>query len=122
MCLFCNIEEERIIAENKLIFAIRDGYPVTEYHTLFIPKRHEADYFELTKDEVDAINELLKEQKLLLEQEDSSITGFNIGINIGKDAGQTIFHVHVHLIPRREGDMDNPKGGVRGVIPDKQKY
>ena len=122
MCLFCNMEQDRIIAENDLVYVIRDGYPVTEFHTLIIPKRHEADYFNLTSQEVDAINKMLQEQKSLLEQQDSVISGFNVGINIGEDAGQSIFHVHIHLIPRRKGDMKNPKGGVRGVIPDRQQY
>ena len=122
MCLFCNMEQDRIIAENDLVYVIRDGYPVTEFHTLIIPKRHEADYFNLTSQEVDVINKMLQEQKNLLEQQDPTISGFNIGINIGEDAGQSIFHVHIHLIPRRKGDTKNPKGGVRGVIPNKQQY
>jgi diadenosine tetraphosphate (Ap4A) HIT family hydrolase len=116
------MEQDRIIAENDLVYVIRDGYPVTEFHTLIIPKRHEADYFNLTSQEVDAINKMLQEQKNLLEQQDPTISGFNIGINIGEDAGQSIFHVHIHLIPRRKGDTKNPKGGVRGVIPNKQQY
>jgi len=122
MCLFCSMGQDRIIAENDLVYVIRDGYPVTESHTLIIPKRHEANYFNLTSQEVDAINKMLQEQKSLLEQQDPTISGFNVGINIGEDAGQSIFHVHVHLIPRRKGDMKNPKGGVRGVIPEKQHY
>ncbi len=81
-----------------------------------------ANYFELDKLELEAIYKLLHKQKVRLQRMDNSITGFNIGINIGEDAGQTIFHVHVHLIPRRSGDMQEPKGGVRGVIPSKQKY
>jgi len=112
MCLFCNVEQDRIIAEDDLVYVIRDDFPVTEFHTLIIPKRHEADYFKLTSQEVDAINKMLQKQKKLLEQQDSTISGFNIGINIGEDAGQSIFHVHVHLILRRKGDTENPKGGV----------
>lgn len=121
-CLFCGITSDKIIAENELAVAIRDNYPVTEYHTLFIPKRHVSDYFNLHSSEVDAINQLIKDQKELLEDKDKTITGFNVGVNCGEDAGQSIFHVHVHLIPRRYGDMKEPKGGVRGVIPEKQKY
>jgi len=89
---------------------------------LLSPKRYVSDYFELHTPEQNAINQLVKEQKKLLQKKDKSITGFNVGVNIGEDAGQSIFHVHIHLIPRRSGDMQNPKGGVRGVIPNKQLY
>ncbi len=95
---------------------------MTEGHTLIIPKRHVADYFELHQPELNAINELLQKHKKELQKNDKSITGFNVGVNCGEDAGQSIFHVHVHLIPRRKGDMEKPKGEVRGVIPEKQAY
>jgi len=121
-CIFCNIPDERIIFANDLAFAIRDGYAVTELHTLIIPKRHIATYFELNQKELDDCNRLLNSIKADIESEDESVTGFNIGINCGEDAGQTILHCHIHLIPRRKGDTEDPKGGVRGVIPDKQKY
>ncbi len=122
-CVFCNLPADKEVLEsNDLALAFYDGFPVTKYHILIIPKRHVSDYFELTKAEVDAINKLLFSQKNKLQKLDDTITGFNVGINIGKDAGQSIFHVHVHLMPRRFGDMENPKGGVRGVIPQKQKY
>lgn len=121
-CVFCQLPAEKIIDSNELAMAFYDGYPVTQYHTLIIPKRHVADYFDLDKHEVDAIHELIHRQRDRLLSLDTSITGFNIGVNVGKDAGQSIFHVHVHLIPRRNGDMSDPKGGVRGVIPGKQKY
>jgi len=122
-CIFCNLPvEKEIIESNELALAFYDNYPVTKYHTLIIPRRHVSDYFELTKTEHAAIQELLYNHKERLQNIDSTITGFNIGINVGKDAGQSIFHVHVHLIPRRYGDMEEPKGGVRGVIPEKQKY
>ncbi len=122
-CTFCKIQiKNNIIENNKLAIAFYDSYPVTKYHTLIIPKRHVADFFKLDKLELEAINELIHKQKKRLEEIDNTITGFNIGINVGKDAGQSIFHVHVHLIPRRNGDMEEPKGGVRGVIPNKQKY
>ena len=121
-CPFCELSAEQIIDSNELALVFYDKYPVTMYHTLIIPKRHVSDYFELSKDEVDAIQELLYRQKDRLLSKDHTITGFNIGINVGKDAGQSIFHVHMHLIPRRKGDMEKPKGGVRGVIPEKQAY
>ncbi|MDG1687434.1 MAG: HIT family protein [Gammaproteobacteria bacterium] len=121
-CLFCNIPTERIIEENELAYVIEDNFPVTEKHTLVIPKRHVSSYFELTEEEVIACDSLLEKNKDRILITDSSISGFNIGINIGEDAGQTIFHCHIHLIPRRKGDVINPKGGVRGVIPSKQSY
>lgn len=124
-CLFCKIqtnERTRIIAENELAYVIRDGFPVTSGHTLFIPKRHAVDYFELVQSEVNAINALMHEQKKSLMLDDPSIQGFNIGMNCGEVAGQTIFHCHVHLIPRRKGDVENPRGGVRHVIAGKGFY
>lgn len=121
-CLFCNISKENYIAENELAFAIRDGFPVTELHSLVIPKRHVSDYFDLTKEELVACNELLRIVKEDILAEDRSVEGFNIGANSGFVAGQSIFHCHIHLIPRREGDVPNPKGGVRHVIPGKGLY
>ena len=124
-CLFCevqSIDRQRIIAENNLAYAIRDGFPVTDGHTLFIPKRHIADYFGLVPAEVSAINLLMAEQKQLLQVADSTIDGFNIGMNCGESAGQTVFHCHVHLIPRRKGDVKNPRGGVRHIIAGKGFY
>ena len=87
-----------------------------------ISNRHIDDYFKLTSEELNELNQLLKEQKEKLKLIDSTISGYNVGVNIGKDAGQSIMHCHIHLIPRRKGDVDDPKGGVRGVIPSKQKY
>ena len=124
-CLFCDVQtndRQRIVTENTLAFAIRDGFPVTEGHTLFIPKRHAADYFGLTQAEINAINQLMIQQKDILQQSDKSIEGFNIGMNCGEAAGQTVFHCHVHLIPRRRGDVENPRGGVRHVITGKGYY
>ena len=122
-CIFCEIATtDRVIDQTDHTFVIRDAFPVTEGHTLFIPKRHVADYFDLNPNEKSDIQELLQKHKALIEVNDESVDGFNIGINVGATAGQTVFHVHVHLIPRRIGDVDNPKGGVRGVIPAKQKY
>ena len=121
-CLFCSIDSDRIIAENALAYAIRDGFPVTEMHTLVIPKRHAVDYFSLTKEELKACDSLLRQLKVEIEESDDSVQGFNIGMNAGAVAGQTIFHCHIHLIPRREGDVENPRGGVRHLIPGKGNY
>lgn len=120
-CIFCNLNSERFIAENELCLAIRDGFPVTKGHTLIIPKRHVADYFDLTSNEIAAMLTMMKEVKCQLDNE-LHPDGYNIGINVNAAAGQTVFHVHMHLIPRYIGDVENPKGGVRGVIPGKQKY
>lgn len=120
-CIFCNTLKERSIAENELCFAIRDGFPVSDGHTLIIPKRHVADYFDLTEEEILAMQLMMKEIKFQLDEE-LKPDGYNVGINVNEAAGQTVFHVHMHLIPRYFGDVENPKGGVRGVIPYKQKY
>ena len=121
-CLFCNIGSNRLTAESELCFAIRDAFPVTEHHTLIIPTRHVANYFDLHQPERDAIDTMLHEQRQVIIDQDITVTGFNVGINVGTSAGQTVFHVHVHLIPRRDGDAADPRGGVRGVIPSKQRY
>ena len=121
-CIFCNIEEDRIVHEYKHFYVIRDAYPVTPLHSLVITKRHVVSYFQCSKEEHEEIPMILDTQKTELKILDDTITGFNIGMNIGEDAGQTIFHCHIHIIPRRQGDTPNPRGGVRGVIPDKQKY
>jgi len=124
-CLFCDIQtkiKDRIVDENALAYAIHDGFPVSPGHTLLIPKRHTLDYFGLTQEEVIAINQLMINQKRLLESEDPTIDGFNIGMNCGETAGQSVWHCHVHLIPRRQGDVERPKGGVRHIIPNKGFY
>lgn len=124
-CLFCKIQtdiRERIITENNLAYCTNDGFAVTKGHTLFIPKRHVKDYFGLVQAEINAINALMTEHKNMLQANDSTIEGFNIGMNCGEVAGQTIFHCHVHLIPRRKGDVENPRGGVRHIIAGKGYY
>lgn len=129
-CLFCQFQSwhERLVLhgeqhlENQVAYALYDGYPVTEGHTLFITKRHVADYFKLYESERTGLGQLIERQKSYLQSIDESITGWNIGVNIGESAGQTVMHVHMHLIPRRDGDMKDPRGGVRGVIPEKQNY
>ena len=121
-CLFCNIPQERIVLENDLAYAVRDGFPVTKMHSIIIPKRHIKDYFDLNKDELLACDHLIRSLKEEINNSDSSVNGFNIGMNAGESAGQTIFHCHIHLIPRRTGDVDNPRGGVRHTIPGKGDY
>ena len=121
-CLFCNKAKQKIIYSSKLIFVVRDSYPVTKHHTLIIPHRHVSDFFSLNNKELFELNKILKKQRQLLLDLDNKITGFNVGVNAGTDAGQSIMHCHIHLIPRRKGDIKNPRGGVRGVIPSKQKY
>ncbi len=121
-CIFCNIPKNRIISSNELAVVIKDNYPVTKHHCLIIPKRHCVDYFDLYQPEINAITQLINQTKKELVKKDKSIKGFNIGNNSGEVAGQTIFHCHIHLIPRRRGDVVNPRGGVRRVIPSKQNY
>ena len=121
-CAFCSIDSARIVASNELAVVIRDGYPVTELHSLIIPKRHVSDFFELGQAEVNACTQLLGETKNSIEELDQTVSGFNIGINNGESAGQTIFHCHIHLITRRDGDVDDPRGGVRHTILGKGSY
>ena len=121
-CLFCNVEKSGCAYENRLAYASYDSYPVTEYHCLIIPKRHIKDYFDLSNEELVACNDLIQIVKKEIIKKDSSVKGFNLGTNIGKVSGQSILHCHLHLIPRREGDVNNPQGGVRSVIPNKQHY
>ena len=123
-CLFCDIQidKKRVIEENTLAYVIRDAFAVTDHHTLIIPKRHTLDYFSLYQSEINAINQLIHSQKEKLNKLDRSIQGYNIGMNAGEVAGQTVFHCHIHLIPRRKNDVDNPRGGVRNIIPGKGNY
>ena len=122
-CIFCKKTNCKVISKTKHFFLIRDtAYPVTKHHTLIITNRHVEDFFDLNKSEMTELNEILKKQKEELKILDKEISAFNIGVNIGKDAGQSIMHCHIHLIPRRKGDVEDPRGGVRGVIPEKQKY
>ena len=121
-CLFCNIKESGLTEENSLAYASYDTYPVSELHCLIIPKRHVKDYFELTNNEVIACNDLINKIKHEIINKDSSVKGFNIGTNVGLTAGQSVMHCHIHLIPRRVGDVENPQGGIRSVIPHKQHY
>ena len=121
-CIFCSKEKLNIIYEDDVFYVIRDAYPVTKDHTLIILNEHNKTYFDLRDKDYVQLNNIIKFQKESLLEKDNSITGFNIGINQGETAGQTVMHLHIHLIPRRKGDIEDPRGGVRGVIPSKQKY
>ena len=121
-CLFCNINESGCAHENNLAYASYDTYPVSKHHCLIIPKKHIKDYFDLSNDELIACDELIKIVKQEILSKDQSVIGFNLGTNIGKASGQSFLHCHFHLIPRRENDVENPQGGVRSVIPNKQHY
>ena len=121
-CLFCNKKKQNIIYSSEFVYVVRDSFPVTKYHSLIIPHRHISNFFDLNKDELKDLSAILIKQRQSILSLDKKITAFNVGVNAGKDAGQSIMHCHVHLIPRRNGDIENPRGGVRGVIPSKQKY
>jgi ATP adenylyltransferase len=120
-CPFCADKLDTVL-ENRLARLVKDAFPVTQGHLLAIPKRHAADYFDLGTAEIRACQHLIEEGRARLTEDDPSIEGFNVGINCGSVAGQTIMHAHVHLIPRRKGDSPNPRGGVRGVIAGKADY
>jgi diadenosine tetraphosphate (Ap4A) HIT family hydrolase len=121
-CIFCELPPERIIVGNSLAVAFRDTYPVTPLHTLIVPLRHAATWFDLTDPERRAISVLMDEVRKSILEQDRTVLGFNVGMNCGDVAGQTVHHAHVHLIPRRKGDVEEPRGGVRGVIPGKAAY
>ena len=124
-CPFCKLIAEdtqsRIVQENEHAVAIRDAYPVSPGHTLIIPRRHEGSFFALSKVEQQAVMELLTSQHQLLQSE-YQFSDCNVGINDGSSAGQTVPHCHLHLIPRIKGDVEDPRGGVRWIIPDKADY
>lgn len=121
-CPFCTINPTvEVLAETREAMAVLDSFPVNPGHTLIIPRRHVASYFDLTSDEQQALWQLVNTTRILLENHYHP-DGFTIGINVGATAGQSVMHVHIHLIPRYKGDVEKPKGGVRGVIPGKQSY
>jgi diadenosine tetraphosphate (Ap4A) HIT family hydrolase len=120
-CPFCTLPRERLVFESELAFVIRDGFPVSPGHTLVVPRRHVGSFFEITTDEQAAMLKLLKLARIELGHQFKP-AGYNIGINDGHAAGQTIAHLHIHLIPRYEGDRDDPRGGVRWVLPEKAAY
>ena len=122
-CLFCRwIRAGKTVETLGTVAAFNDGFPVTDGHLLVIPLRHTADWLSMTEAEVRDSEALIRILADRLQQGDPSISGFNIGTNVGESAGQTVFHAHIHLIPRRDGDTDNPTGGVRGVIDGKRCY
>ncbi len=121
-CVFCEkIAAGKTLFENNLWVALEDSFPVSKGHTLIVPKRHVASFFDLTKDEFATLQEMIRRAKAYLDSQYRP-DGYNIGVNVGEAAGQSVFHVHVHVIPRHKGDVANPRGGVRGVIPSKQNY
>ena len=121
-CDFCEMDHKHIVDKEELVYAIRDNYPATPLHTLIIPFRHTKSYFGLYQPEHNGITKLITKQKKWIQQRDKSVTGFNIGINDGVAAGQTVNHCHIHLFPRRKGDVHHPRGGVRAVFGAKQDY
>lgn len=123
MCLFCDKykNKEEIIYENDLVFVVKDYYPVSKGHMLVITKRHILNYFDTTREERIAVDDAVVDLKKIIDHKFMP-DGYNIGTNVGYAAGQSVLHFHVHVIPRYRGDVDNPRGGVRGVIPAKQNY
>ena len=121
-CIFCKeFTKDKLVYENSLWLAVEDGFPVSKGHTLIIPKRHCETYFDLNKNELSSLSTFIKEVKSMLDflyKPDA----YNIGCNCGEASGQTVNHCHIHIIPRYNGDVDDPRGGVRGVIPSNQKY
>ena len=120
-CAFCTLPPERIIDSNDLALVIRDGFPISQGHTLIIPKRHTGSFFDTSEEEKLALFELIERAKLKIDKEFHP-DSYNIGINDGPAAGQTVPHLHIHLIPRYKGDQEDPRGGVRWIIPSKAKY
>jgi diadenosine tetraphosphate (Ap4A) HIT family hydrolase len=119
-CLFCK-DPRGVSLQHELAYSARDTYAVSPGHTLVIPRRHVASFFELTPEEITACMALISEERVRLDKEFSP-DGYNIGVNVGPAAGQSIFHVHIHIIPRYQGDVENPQGGVRHVIPRRAHY
>ena len=121
-CIFCNPKKEQILAENNFAILKTDGYPVSDGHCVIIPKRHIKTQFELTAEENTAVHELLKQAKNIIEDKGLKPDGYNVGSNNNTAAGQSVFHLHIHIIPRYLGDVENPKGGVRQVLPKTAAY
>lgn len=120
-CPFCSMPQERIVVSNLMGMVIRDGFPVSPGHTLIVPRRHVGSFFDIDAKERDALFDLLEEAKRRLDKEFRP-AGYNVGVNDGAAAGQTVPHLHIHLIPRYEGDWEDPRGGIRWLFPDKADY
>ena len=120
-CPFCNLPPERVLRASELCLAFKDAYPVSPGHTLIVPKRHVASFFQITGEERSELFSLLESCRNDLVARHKP-AGFNIGINDGSAAGQTVMHVHIHLIPRYSGDKADPRGGVRWIFPEKADY
>lgn len=120
-CPFCNPDPDQVFHESDLVIGLWDRYPVSPGHALLVPRRHVADWFDATPEEQHALTAALETARDEIHRRHRP-NGFNVGINLGEAAGQTVFHLHVHLIPRHAGDSDDPRGGVRGVIPGKEMY
>jgi len=120
-CIFCKHEDRVIIAQNHLAIAFYDLYPVNEGHSLIVPRRHVEQLFEATFEELDAVNRLVFEVKDILEEKYRP-DGYNVGVNVGSAAGQTVFHLHVHVIPRYKGDVQDPRGGIRNIKKSLVEY
>jgi len=120
-CPFCTLKYNRVVAESALTLTLRDGYPVSPGHTLIVPRRHVGSFFDVTTGERDELMAALAQAKDVLDRE-SGPDSYNIGINDGQAAGQSVPHLHIHLIPRYSGDCQEPRGGVRWIFPDKADY
>ncbi|WP_134703614.1 HIT family protein [Ammoniphilus sp. YIM 78166] len=120
-CPFCELPEELIVMENEWAKAFYDKFPVQKGHLLIVPKRHAAAYFDATDEEILAIHQLIRQGKKMLDDLHQP-DGFNIGVNVGEYGGQTVMHLHFHLIPRYKGDIDDPRGGIRKAIPNLVPY
>lgn len=121
-CIFCDPSPDTLLIGDPLAFAVWDGFPVTPLHALVIPCRHVSTVFDLTDEEIVACTSLIRRVTSLIARKDAAVTGFNVGTNAGESAGQTVMHAHIHVIPRRDGDVPCPRGGVRHVIPGKGSY
>ena len=120
-CPFCNLPKERVWFDSHDSLAILDGFPLTPGHTLVIPKRHVVSVFELPQEELSHLSAVVTKVRKILKAKYQP-DAFNIGINDGLAAGQTVTHAHIHVIPRKAGDVPEPRGGIRWIIPDKAKY
>lgn len=121
LCPFCTVDAEHIVVQNELALALLDAFPVTPGHTLVVPRRHIADYFALSPEEQAGVWELVNQVRERLAM-DSEPDGYNLGVNVGSAAGQTVGHAHVHVIPRHDGDREDPRGGIRWIFPERAPY